>query len=63
MITISCSVGYHRGGLGQHFAQLVEDARALGHLRRYFSSWVKPGDEPLARAVRRPLTDFLMHRT
>lgn len=35
--TLSCGAGYDSGGLGRHFAQLVEEARAGGDLVAYFS--------------------------
>lgn len=63
MSTISCSVGYHRGGLGQHFSHLVEAARLQGHLRGYFSSEIHAGDDGIARTIKRRLAKFVMHRT
>ena len=41
---ISCSIGYHRGGLGQHFSHVVEQARAAGGRIRYYAPSIKPGD-------------------
>ena len=63
MSTISCSVGYHRGGLGQHFSHLIEAARSHGELRRYFSSEIHRGDEGIGRAISRRLAGFVLHRT
>lgn len=64
MKTISCHVGYHCGGLGQHFSQFVEDARKVGELKRYFSSSVKPGDEgPIGHVVSKRLAGWLMRWT
>jgi glycosyltransferase involved in cell wall biosynthesis len=34
---LACSVGHGDGGLGQHFAQVVEAARADGSLHRYYT--------------------------
>lgn len=45
MKTIACSVGYGSGGLGQHLAQVVEEARQSDSLQRYFAASVKSGDE------------------
>ncbi len=61
MSTISCSVGYHQGGLGQHFSQLVEDARQDGRLFRYYSTQIRPGDDPCGRAVPRRLAQWITH--
>jgi glycosyltransferase involved in cell wall biosynthesis len=64
MKTISCHVGYHCGGLGQHFSQFVEDARKVGELKRYISSSVKPGDEGrVGHVVRQRLAPWLMRWT
>ena len=41
---LSCAAPYGKGGLGQHFAQLVEEARSSGALARYFSPRPKAGD-------------------
>lgn len=49
--TIACSVPYGAGGLGQHFAQVVEDARAEGVLSRYCSPQIKNGDEETGQVV------------
>jgi len=42
---LACNSPYDQGGLGQHFAQLVEDARDAGHLHRYLAPAIRPGDE------------------
>lgn len=41
---ISCSAKYGRGGVGQHFAQVVEEARASGDLGFYLTPAPKPND-------------------
>ncbi len=51
MRVIACRTPYGKGGLGQHFAQLVEESRANGELTSYLAHTVKPGDESLARKV------------
>jgi glycosyltransferase involved in cell wall biosynthesis len=51
METLSCSAGYGQGGLGRHFAQLVEDARDRDELAGYFTTRGRPGDDSLAREV------------
>jgi glycosyltransferase involved in cell wall biosynthesis len=64
MKTISCHVGYHRGGLGQHFSQFVEDARRAGELQRYLSTFVKPDDQGrVGRALTHRLAGWLMRWT
>lgn len=60
--TISCSIGYHQGGLGQHFSQFVEDTRAAGQLARYYAPLVKPAD-PAGRVVSKRLAPWLMRWT
>src|SRR5262249_28079624 len=42
--TIACAAPYGEGGLGQHLAQLVEDARAEETLERYYAAAVRPGE-------------------
>jgi glycosyltransferase involved in cell wall biosynthesis len=53
--TIACAAPYGEGGLGQHLAQLVEDARAEETLERYYAAAVRP-DETAdhARVIRTP---------
>jgi glycosyltransferase involved in cell wall biosynthesis len=34
--TLSCGAGYGSGGLGRHFAQLIEEARGRGELEAYY---------------------------
>ncbi len=51
MRVIACRTAYGKGGLGQHFAQLVEESRASGELTSYLSHTLKPGDEKIARTV------------
>ena len=45
MRVIACSSAYGDGGIGQHFAQLVEESRERGQLDRYYTPAPKPGDE------------------
>lgn len=45
MRVIACSSPYGKGGIGQHFAQLVEQSRQGGGLERYHTPRPKPGDE------------------
>jgi glycosyltransferase involved in cell wall biosynthesis len=42
---VSCGAPYGVGGLGQHLAAVVEEARSVGELQRYYSGRPKPGDE------------------
>lgn len=55
MIVVSCRAPYGKGGLGQHFAQVVEDARTTGDLGAYYSIGIKPGDEGVGQVVSLPL--------
>jgi glycosyltransferase involved in cell wall biosynthesis len=45
MRTIASNSAYGAGGIGQHFAQLVEESRATGHLQRYYAPVVRPKDD------------------
>ena len=51
MRVLACNSPYGQGGIGQHFAQLVEESRADGLLGRYFAYSVKPGDENVGRVL------------
>lgn len=51
MRVIACRTPYGKGGLGQHFAQLVEESRESGELTSYIAHTLKPGDESFARRV------------
>jgi glycosyltransferase involved in cell wall biosynthesis len=56
MRIITCGSPYNKGGLGQHGAQLIEEARASGALQRYYMPAIKPGDAAKGRVV--PLRAF-----
>lgn len=45
MRVISCGSPYDKGGIGQHFAQLVEESREAGQLLHYYTPSIKPGDD------------------
>src|SRR5579871_1260953 len=61
--TIACAAGYGAGGLGQHFAQLVDDFRASGALDRYYAPSIRPGDEGAGHVVQDNLAPKLIGRT
>lgn len=61
MRTLSCQSPYGRGGVGQHFAQLVQETKRRGHLARYYNAAPHPDDEEKGRAVSTPLFSW-MHR-
>lgn len=63
MRTIACTAGYGKGGLGQTFTRLIEDARREGTLAGYLGSQIKPGDEGLAKVVVEPISPFLINYT
>lgn len=44
MRVLSCDSPYGQGGVGQHFAQLVEESRRENLLKCYYAPEVKPGD-------------------
>jgi len=45
LANIACSVPYGAGGLGRHFAEMVETSRSAGVLQHYLSSAPKPADQ------------------
>src|SRR5690554_7526123 len=45
MRVFACSSPYGEGGIGQHFAQLVEEARVTGELDRYYAKRPRSDDE------------------
>jgi glycosyltransferase involved in cell wall biosynthesis len=45
MRVLACKSAYGQGGVGQHFAQLVETSRARGRLGRYYTPDPKADDE------------------
>lgn len=51
MRVIACRSAFGQGGLGQHFAQLVEESRVSNELAGYYSHTIKPGDEQLGRKI------------
>ena len=51
MRTLACNSPYGQGGIGQHFAQLVEESRADGLLGTYYAYRVKPGDADVGRPL------------
>lgn len=50
MRIISCNSPYGKGGVGQHFAQLIEESRQENLLKCYYTSQKKP-DDPQCREV------------
>lgn len=45
MRVLSCNSPYGQGGIGQHFAQLVEETRRAGRLQQYYANGIKHDDE------------------
>jgi glycosyltransferase involved in cell wall biosynthesis len=60
--TLSCTAGYGMGGLGRHFEQLIEDARARGSLEAYYTPVPRP-DDGAGRAVSSRLVNPLLSYT
>jgi len=63
MRVIACNSSYGQGGVGQHFAQLVEESRAQGELARYYAPGLKPDDEKGRRLSIRQWQDWLVQYT
>lgn len=60
MRVLACNSPYGQGGIGQHFAQLVEESRTEGILGRYYSYRTKPGDEEIGEVLLPSLWDRLL---
>lgn len=53
MRTIACNSAYGSGGIGQHFAQLVEESRKNDQLQQYFAPDVRT-DDPYGETIAIP---------
>ena len=51
MRVLSCKAPYGKGGLGQHFRQLVEASRRDGLLKGYYSKTPRSGDEHVGSRI------------
>ena len=60
--TIACSAPYGGGGLGQHLAQVVEEARQREALQHYFAFAIKPGDA-VGTALPLPALPWILNYT
>jgi len=63
MRILACNSPYGEGGVGQHFAQLVEESRAQGLLDRYYAPGLKPDDEAGIRVTRKGWHDWVVQYT
>jgi glycosyltransferase involved in cell wall biosynthesis len=63
MRVISCNSPYGQGGVGQHFAQLVEESREEGLLDRYYAPDPKPGDQAGTRIEKKRWHDWVVQYT
>jgi glycosyltransferase involved in cell wall biosynthesis len=63
MRVLSCQSPYGQGGVGQHFAHLVEEAKATVGLSYYLNSRPNPADGPVGRQVRDTLYQRLYRWT
>jgi glycosyltransferase involved in cell wall biosynthesis len=63
MRIIACNSSYGQGGVGQHFAQLVEESRARGRLDCYYAPGLKPDDEKGRRVEVPRWQDWLVQYT
>ena len=61
--TLASRVGYATGGLGQVFAQVVEEVRAARSLARYYAPRIKPGDEEIGRKLEDTIAPLLFRYT
>jgi glycosyltransferase involved in cell wall biosynthesis len=52
MRVIACNSPYGQGGVGQHFAQLVEESRAQGMLAQYYAPVLKSGSDVKGRKLK-----------
>lgn len=63
MRVITCDSDYGQGGIGQHFAQLVEASRERGRLARYYTPAPKAGDEKGRRIEKKRWHDWVVQYT
>ncbi len=63
MRTLACNAPYGKGGVGQHFAQLVEETRSAGALAGYLAGAIKPGDRAKGRVVSPRIVPWLFRYT
>lgn len=61
VITVACNAPPGTGGLGAHFADLVDEFRWQGRLRRYYSTGLDPRAEHDGELIGAPATKWL-HR-
>jgi glycosyltransferase involved in cell wall biosynthesis len=57
---VACTSPYGKGGLGRHFAEIVEEVRGQGRLVRYYSRY-RNGDDPASVALPQGLTPWLVY--
>lgn len=60
MKTLSCKTPYDRGGMGAHFAQIVEETRAMGELDSYYSTGIHKDDELIGHVRPQTAGDFII---
>jgi glycosyltransferase involved in cell wall biosynthesis len=60
--TLACDGAYGSGGLGRHFAELIEETRARGKLEAYYCPAPKP-DDPAGITVRSRLVQPVLTYT
>jgi len=63
MRVIACNSPYGQGGLGQHFAQLVEQSRRRGLLDRYYAPGLKLEDQAGIRLEKKRWQDWVVQYT
>jgi len=63
MRILTCNSPYGCGGLGQHFAQLVEESRSEGTLRTYYTPRPRTNDAKGRQVSRRKWLDLLVRYT
>lgn len=63
MKIIACGSPYGKGGIGRHFAQIVEEAREEGRLQHYYAPAIKPDDDQYGTRISLKEFDWLRHYT
>ena len=63
MRVLACNSSYGSGGIGQHFAHLVEASRASGELAAYYCNTPKPADARGAQVDRADWERWLLRYT
>ncbi len=60
MKTLACKTPYGSGGMGAHFAQIIEETRAMEMLQTYLSTGIHPDDVLIGEVITQRLSSLLI---